>query len=94
MFGTLTKKLRDLAESLSRDKTLTEKNISEAARGVRLALLDADVGYSIASEFVKKLKEKAVGAEVVKGVSAGDQFIKIVHEELVSLMGTRIVWVP
>lgn len=87
MFGALTKKFQDLALSLSGNKTLTESNISEAVRTVRLALLDADVNYTVVSNFIKKVKEKAVGSDKIKAVSAGDQFIKIVHEELVTLMG-------
>ena len=89
MFGSLTKKFQELSIALSREKVLTEKNIADAARDVRLALLDADVGYSIVSDFVRKVKEKAIGSETVKGVTAGDQFIKVVHEELVILMGTE-----
>ncbi len=87
MFGALTKKFQELTQALSREKVLTEANITEAVRSVRLALLDADVGYSVVSEFIKKVKIKALGTESLKGVSAGDQFIRIVHEELVSLMG-------
>jgi signal recognition particle subunit SRP54 len=56
---------------------------------VRLALLDADVNYSVASNFVKRVREKAVGDAVVKSVSPGQQFIKVVHEELVALMGAE-----
>ncbi len=89
MFGSLTKKFQELSLALSREKVLTEKNIADAVRDVRLALLDADVGYSVVSDFIKKVKSKAIGSEGVKGVSAGDQFIKIVHEELVSLMGSE-----
>ncbi len=89
MFGSLTKKFQELSLVLSKEKVLTEKNISESVRTVRLALLDADVGYSIVSDFVRKVKEKALGSISVKGVSAGDQFIKIVHEELISLMGSE-----
>lgn len=87
MFGSLTDKFRELTEKLSRNRTLTEENIADAVKTVRLALLDADVNYSITSQFVKKIKEKALGEEKLKGASAGDQFIAIVHDELVSLMG-------
>ncbi len=63
--------------------------MSHAVRQVRLALLDADVNYSVASNFVKKVKEKALGDAVIKSVSPGQQFIKLFHEELVALMGTE-----
>jgi signal recognition particle subunit SRP54 len=87
MFGAITEKLQNLFSSLSGKKTLTEDNVSDAVRQVRLALLDADVNYSVVSEFVRKVKEKALGESVIKSVKPGDQFIKIVHDELVALMG-------
>ncbi len=88
MFGALTEKLQSLFSGLSGKKILSEENISEAVRDVRLALLDADVNYSVVSHFVKKVKEKAIGEMAVKSVSPGQQFIKIVHDELVALMGS------
>ena len=87
MFGSLTQKFQDLAVTLSGNKKLSEDNISDAVRQVRLALLDADVAFGVVSSFIKRVKAKAVGTEKVKGVKAGDQFIKIVHGELASLMG-------
>jgi signal recognition particle subunit SRP54 len=88
MFGALTEKFQSLFSHLSGKKSLTEDNISDAVRQVRLALLDADVNYSVASHFVKRVKEKAVGDAVIKSVSPGQQFIKVIHEELVALMGS------
>jgi signal recognition particle subunit SRP54 len=70
-------------------KTLTEDNISDAVRQVRLALLDADVNYSVASNFVKRVKEKAIGDHLIKSVSPGQQFTKLIHDELVALMGSE-----
>ncbi len=87
MFGSLTQKFQDLALKLSGNKSLTEENISEAVTQVRLALLDADVSYGVVSSFIKRVKEKAIGEEKLKGIRAGDQFIGIVHAELVNLMG-------
>lgn len=87
MFGSLTEKFQDLAVKLSGNKTLTEDNIADAVRQARLALLDADVSYGVVSAFIKRVKEKAIGVEKVKGAKAADQFIKIVHDELVELMG-------
>lgn len=89
MFGSLTEKFQQMFSGLIGKKTLTEDNISDAVRQVRLALLDADVNYSVASNFVKRVKEKAVGDAVIKSVSPGQQFIKLVHEELVALMGAN-----
>lgn len=89
MFGSLTEKFQEMFSSLTGKKTLTEDNISDAVRQVRLALLDADVNYSVASNFVKRVKEKALGDDVIKSVSPGQQFIKLVHEELIALMGSE-----
>ena len=89
MFGTLTQKFQSLFSTLSGKKTLTEENVSDAVRQVRLALLDADVNYTVASNFVKRVKEKALGESVIKAVSPSDQFIKVVHDELVALMGVE-----
>jgi signal recognition particle subunit SRP54 len=87
MFDSLTEKFKHLFSSLAGKKTLNEENISEAVREVRLALLEADVNYTVASQFVKRVKEKSLGESVLKSVSAHQQFIKIVHDELVDLMG-------
>lgn len=89
MFGTLSEKFQSLFTGLLGKKKLTEDNISDAVRQVRLALLDADVNYTVASQFVKRVKEKAVGDQVLKAVSPDQQFIKIVHDELVALMGSE-----
>jgi signal recognition particle subunit SRP54 len=89
MFGSLTEKFQQMFSSLMGKKTLTEDNISDAIRQVRLALLDADVNYSVVSNFVKRVKEKAIGNAVIKSVSPGQHFTKLVHEELVVLMGSE-----
>ncbi len=89
MFGALTEKFQQMFSSLAGKKTLTEDNVSDAVREVRLALLEADVNYSVASQFVKRVKEKAVGEAVLKSVTPGQQFINAVHAELVALMGSE-----
>ncbi len=89
MFEALTDKFQNLFSSFSRNKKISEDNISDAVREVRLALLEADVNYGVASLFVKKVKEKAIGENVVKSVSPKDQFVKIVHDELMDLMGSK-----
>ncbi|HRD55065.1 MAG TPA: signal recognition particle protein [Parachlamydiaceae bacterium] len=88
MLGYLTEKMQGLFASLSGKKTLTEENISEAVSEVRLALLEADVNYGVTKTLVKRVKEKAIGDAVLKAVSPGQQFIKVVHDELVALMGS------
>lgn len=87
MLGMLTDKMQGLFSKLAGKKKLTDENISEAVSEVRLALLEADVNYSVAKTLVKRIKEKALGEEVLKAVAPGQQFIKIVHDELVALMG-------
>lgn len=88
MFGSLTDKLQNVFSSLTGKKVLSEDNISDAVRDIRLALLDADVNYAVVSGFIKKVKEKAVGEAVIKSVTPGQQFTKIIHDELIALMGS------
>ncbi len=88
MFGSLTEKLQNLFSGLAGKKSFTEENIADAVRQVRLALLDADVNYTVVSAFVKRVKEKAIGDAILKSVSPGQQFIKLVHDELIELMGS------
>ncbi len=87
MFERITGKLRTVFSGLAGKRMLTEENIRDAVREVRLALLEADVGYAVAKTFVKNVKEKVVGGNLMKSVTPGQQFIKIVHDELVTLMG-------
>lgn len=87
MLGTLSKKLTSLLSSFSGKKTLTEANISDAMGEVRLALLEADVNYTVAKTFVQNVKDKAIGTGVIQSVTPGQLFIKIVHDELQILMG-------
>jgi signal recognition particle subunit SRP54 len=88
MFGTLTERFQNLFASLRGNKTLSEDNIKEAVREVRLALLEADVNYTVAGTFINRIKEKVIGLDIVKSVKAKDQFIKMIHDELISLMGS------
>jgi len=87
MLGTLTEKMRGAISKLGGTKKLTESNISEAVSEVRLALLEADVSYSVSKQLIKRIKERAVGDDLIKSVTPGQQFIKIVHDQLVELMG-------
>ncbi|MEG0287174.1 MAG: signal recognition particle protein [Victivallaceae bacterium] len=89
MFASLTKRLVGVAGSLARVYRVSEKDVSDAIREVRLSLLDADVNYTVVKEFISEVKEKALVIGGIKGVSAGDRFIEILHEELVSLMTTE-----
>lgn len=89
MFNALQEKLNSAFSTLSGKKELTEENVANAVREVRLALLDADVNYTVVSQFVKRVKEKVLGQAVLKSVSPTEQFIKLVHDELVELMGSE-----
>jgi signal recognition particle subunit SRP54 len=87
MFESLTDRLEGVFKKLRGHGILTEENIGEAMREVRTALLEADVNFKVAKDFVASVTEKAVGHEVSKSLSPGQQVIKIVHEELVQLLG-------
>lgn len=87
MFGDLQERLEGAFRSLSGKSTLSEENISDALREVRRALLAADVEVGVARQFVARVKENALGGEVVAGVAPGQQFVKVVKDELVALLG-------
>lgn len=87
MFENLTDRLEGVFKKLRGHGTLSEDNIDEAMQEVRTALLEADVNFKVAKDFVATVTEKAIGKEVAKSLSPGQQIIKIVHEELVSLLG-------
>ncbi|MDF1614677.1 signal recognition particle protein [Desulfurivibrio dismutans] len=87
MFDTLSQRLQDVFKNLRGHGTLTEENIREAMREVRLALLEADVNFRVVKDFIATVTEKAVGREVLKSLAPGQQVIKIVHQELVELLG-------
>lgn len=89
MFGSIAEKFQNLFAGLAGKKKITEDNVADAVRQVRLALLDADVNYTVASNFVKRVKEKALGDAVIQSVTPEQQFVKIVHEELIALMGAE-----
>jgi len=87
MFSSLSDKLQSVFKNLRGYGKLTEKNVADALREVRLALLEADVNYKVAKEFLERTKERALGQEVLTSVTPGQQIVKIIHDELVSLMG-------
>ena len=87
MFETLTGRLNEVFDKLKRRGKLSAEDVDLAMREVRLALLEADVHYSVVKSFVARLKEKATGAEVNKALNPGQQVIKIVHDELINTLG-------
>lgn len=86
-FEGLSEKLQRTFKKLTGKGKLTEQNIKEAMREVRMALLEADVNYVVVKDFIKKVSERSVGTEILSSLNAGQQVIKIVNEELTSLMG-------
>jgi len=89
MFDNLSDKLNTVFKKLKGHGKLTEKNIEEGLREVRLALLEADVHYRVAKKFIADIKERALGREVLSSLTPGQQVVKIVFEELTALMGAR-----
>ena len=89
MFENLSDRLQEIIKKASGNNELTEANIQEALREVRRALLDADVSLKVVKIFMSALKEKALGQEVLSGVNPYQQLIKIVHDELVNILGVE-----
>ena len=87
MFENLGNKLQDILERLQREKTLTDAQVKAAMREIRMALLEADVNFGVAKEFVSRVSEKAVGQEVLGSLDAGQMVVKLVHDELIQKIG-------
>jgi signal recognition particle subunit SRP54 len=89
MFDSLSGKLQRVFKDLRGLGKISEENISDALRDVRLALLDADVNFKVARDFIERVKVKAMGQEVLLSIHPGQQVIKIIHDELVDLLGSE-----
>lgn len=89
MFENLTDRLEGVFKNLRGHGKLTEENIQEAMQEVRRALLEADVNFKVVKEFIGAITEKAVGREVLSSLSPGQQVVKVVHDELVALLGSQ-----
>ena len=88
MFDTLTGKLQSAFKNLRGLGKISDSNISDSLREVRMALLEADVNFKVARDFIERVKEKALGQEVILSIQPGQQIIKIIHDELVTLLGS------
>ena len=88
MFDQLSEKLRGTIKSLGGQARLTEKNIVDSMREVRVALLEADVSLEVTRKFIEDVKARAIGAEVTASLQPGQVFVGIVQDELVRLMGS------
>src|SRR5579871_3981035 len=89
MFDSLSSKLQNAFKNLRGLGKISESNVSDSLREVRLALLEADVNFKVARDFIERVKTKSIGAEVVQSVQPGQQIIKIIHDELVDLLGSQ-----
>jgi signal recognition particle subunit SRP54 len=87
MFESITESLSKAVRKLARGGRLTEANIDEGLREVRKALLEADVNFKVVKDFIDRVKEKAVGQDLIRSIQPGQQIVKIVYDELVALMG-------
>src|ERR1051325_10864406 len=89
MFDSLSTKLQSAFKNLRGLGKISEENVSDSLREVRLALLEADVNFKVARDFIERVKAKSVGAEVIQSIQPGQQIIKIIHDELVDLLGSE-----
>ena len=86
-FEGLSNRLQEITRKLSGKARISESDLKEVLREVKLALLEADVNYKIVKSFVKTIEEKALGQDVLKSLTPGQQVVKIVRDELTSLLG-------
>ena len=90
MFDQLSVRIEDAVKSLRGQRKISESNVDSALKQVSRALLDADVSFSVVKDFIAEVRERAIGAEVVRGISPDQKFIQIVHEQLVEIMGVAM----
>src|ERR1041384_7128923 len=88
MFDSLSSKLQNVFRNLRGLGKISDSNVAESLREVRMALLDADVNFKVARDFIERVKEKAVGQKVIQSIQPGQQVVKIIHDELVELLGS------
>src|SRR5262245_64731548 len=89
MFDTLSERLGGILDRLTRRGALTEEDVDAALREVRRALLEADVALDVARAFIDKVKSNAIGVEVIKSVTPGQMVVKIVHDQLIEMLGAQ-----
>src|SRR5213078_2669367 len=88
MFDSLSDKLQNAFRNLRGLGKISEENVGDSLREVRLALLDADVNFKVVRDFIERVKTKSLGQEVVQSIQPGQQIIKIIYDELVELLGS------
>ena len=89
MFENLTNKFEEVFSSLKKSPSLDEKQVDEGLRGIRQALLEADVTLEVAKQFIENVKPKALGTEIIRSTSPGQMLVKVVYDELVKLLGEK-----
>src|SRR5438094_8309148 len=89
MFDSLSGKLQNAFKNPRGRGKISESNVSDSLREVRMALLDADVNFKVARDFIERVKEKAVGQQDIQSIQPGQQVIKVIHDELVELLGSQ-----
>ncbi len=89
MFDSLSTKLQNVFKNLRGLGKISESNVSDSLRDVRLALLEADVNFKVARDFIENVKQKAIGQQVIQSIQPGQQIIKLIHDELVALLGSE-----
>src|SRR5258708_10958084 len=88
MFDSLSGKLQSAIKNLRGLGRISESNIGDALREVRLALLEADVNFKVARDFIERVRVKSLGQEVIQSIQPGQQIVKIIHDELTDLLGS------
>ena len=89
MFDSLSNKLQSAFRNLRGLGKISEANVTDALRDVRLALLEADVNFKVARDFIERVRTKSIGVEVIQSIQPGQQIVKIIHDELVDLLGAQ-----
>ncbi|WCJ60104.1 signal recognition particle protein [Fontisphaera persica] len=89
MFDALSSKLQNVFRNLRGLGKITESNVADSLREVRMALLEADVNFKVARDFIERVKQKSLGVEVIQSIQPGQQIVKIIHDELVALLGSE-----
>src|SRR5216110_1164586 len=89
MFDSLSGKLQNVFRNLRGLGKISESNVADSLREVRMALLDADVNFKVARDFIERVKQKAIGQQVIQSIQPGQQVIRIIHDELVELLGSQ-----
>src|SRR6185295_18364732 len=88
MFDSLSGKLQNAFRNLRGLGKISEENVGDSLREVRMALLDADVNFKVVRDFIDRVKTKSLGSEVIQSIHPGQQIVKIIHDELVDLLGS------